>query len=171
MRESSSLLKRMDTRFRGYDGKSQVSESPETVSFEIILLLTTTGFPQDDFVAFIHTVNLEDMFGNIQPNTCNVHDQPLAVDGNLSFPAWHRRCRWGRGESMSLDQAAARQGRRACSEWLGGDTPLKRTLLACCQATEPLRRNRPVSLPTTDTALGTSCRQRKRPRQAQCHHP
>ena len=28
MRESSSLLKRMDTRFRGYDGKSQVSESP-----------------------------------------------------------------------------------------------------------------------------------------------
>ena len=50
------------------------------------------GFPQDDFVVFIHTVNLENLFGNIQPNTCNVHDQPLAVDGNLSFPAWHRRC-------------------------------------------------------------------------------
>jgi hypothetical protein len=55
------------------------------------------GFPEDDFVVFIHPVNLEDRFGNIQPNTCNVHDQPLAVDGNLSFPVWHRRCRWGRG--------------------------------------------------------------------------
>ena len=32
MRESSRLLKRMDTRFRGYDGKNQVSESPESVN-------------------------------------------------------------------------------------------------------------------------------------------
>ena len=31
MRESSSLLERMDTRFRGYDGKSQASESPDQV--------------------------------------------------------------------------------------------------------------------------------------------
>ena len=31
MRESSRLLKRMDTRFRGYDGKSQVSESPAVI--------------------------------------------------------------------------------------------------------------------------------------------
>ena len=35
MRESSSLLKRMYTRFRGYDGKSQVSERPESKQFRL----------------------------------------------------------------------------------------------------------------------------------------
>ena len=37
MRESSSVLKRMDTRFRGYDGKSQVSESPERINGSAVL--------------------------------------------------------------------------------------------------------------------------------------
>ncbi len=39
MRESSRVLKRMDTRFRGYDGKSQVSESPESIRSTVFVKL------------------------------------------------------------------------------------------------------------------------------------
>ena len=37
MRESSNFLKRMDTRFRGYDGKRQASESPIYIAVRLEL--------------------------------------------------------------------------------------------------------------------------------------